>query len=638
METNLLYIISFFIFLLLDLQFVYPQYQNCSAAFNCGNITGIGYPFWGSNRPEYCGHPKFQLNCSNETAKIKIEELNYKVVDINTNSKNLKVVREDHIGNICPEPHVNTSLDWQVLSYASDTRNISLYYGCPPTSSMISTSQYSTNFTCNDSSGFFMTGDLGNSSLINYGGLCTTKVLVPASESAIMTLESNIRLSLDNLVVALDQGFGLQWDVSNSICETCSLSGGVCGYNNSSSFICYCSDAQHQSFTCGGTTSNQNQPQSGGRDRRLQVIIAIGVSSAFPIIILALFGCYYCFMRKRGTWRSNQKNKVEDNVEDFIMNYQSLMPQRYSYPDVQKMTNSFKHKLGQGGFGGVYHGNLSDGRPVAVKLLLKSTDDGEDFINEVSSISRTSHVNVVTLLGFCYQRTIRALVYEYMPNGSLDKFIFHQDEKMQHLDQKTLFEIAIGIARGLEYLHRGCNTRIVHFDIKPHNILLDKDLCPKISDFGLAKLCKGKESIVSMLGARGTAGYIAPEVFMRGYGGVSYKSDVYSYGMMILEMFAGKSVVVSDGTRTNSDDYFPDFVYKYLEREEIDENIGDEEEKIVKRRVNIVGLWCIQTNPTNRPSMTKVIEMLEGDIESLQIPPQPRLIPSTKPIELSSSS
>ncbi|XP_065858770.1 PR5-like receptor kinase [Euphorbia lathyris] len=369
---------------------------------------------------------------------------------------------------------------------------------------------------------------------------------------------------------------------------------------------------------------------TGAGNKRLRTNISIGVSIAFATLIASL-GCYYCFTRKRGIWRSKEKNKV---VEDFIMNYHSLMPQRYSYSDVKKMTNSFKHKLGQGGFGGVYRGNLSDGRPVAVKLLLKSTDDGEDFINEVASISRTSHVNVVTLLGFCYQRTKRALVYEYMPNGSLDKFICHQDEKMHHLDQKTQFEIAIGIARGLEYLHRGCNTRIVHFNIKPHNILLDKDLCPKISDFGLAKLCKGKESIVSMLGARGTAGYIAPEVFMRGFGGISYKSDVYSYGMMILEMFAGETVVVSDGTQTNSDAYFPDFVYKYLEREEIDENIGDE----VKRRMIIVGLWCIQTNPANRPSMTKVIEMLEGNIESLHIPPQPRLFPSTKPTELSSSS
>jgi serine/threonine protein kinase len=109
-----------------------------------------------------------------------------------------------------------------------------------------------------------------------------------------------------------------------------------------------------------------------------------------------------------------------------------------------------------------------------------------------------------------------------------------------HLDNKTMFQIAVGIARGLEYLHRGCNTRILHFNIKPHNILLDEDLCPKISDFGLAKLCKTKESIVSMTGMRGTAGFIAPEVFSRSFGGVSHKFDVYSYGMLVLEMVRGR--------------------------------------------------------------------------------------------------
>lgn len=144
--------------------------------------------------------------------------------------------------------------------------------------------------------------------------------------------------------------------------------------------------------------------------------------------------------------------------------------------------------------GTVYKGKLPDGPLVAVKILNESTGDGEEFINEVASIGRTSHVNVVTLVGFCYQKNKRALIYEYMPNGSLDKFIHNQGSSKGncHLEWKTLPEIAVGVARGLEYLHRGCNTRILHFDIKPQNILLDKDFCPKISDFGLAKLCKTK--------------------------------------------------------------------------------------------------------------------------------------------------
>jgi serine/threonine protein kinase len=194
--------------------------------------------------------------------------------------------------------------------------------------------------------------------------------------------------------------------------------------------------------------------------------------------------------------------------EEFIKKYGSIAPKRYTYSDVKKLTNSFKEKVRQGGYGVVYKGKLPNGCMVAVKILSASKGNGEEFINEVASISRTAHVNIVTLLGFCYERTKKALIYEFMPNGSLDKFIYDKGPPIttnHHLDSNTMFQIAVGIARGLEYLHRGCNTRILHFDIKPHNILLDEDLHPKISDFGLAKLCKTKESIVSMTGMRGTA-------------------------------------------------------------------------------------------------------------------------------------
>ncbi|KAL9389549.1 hypothetical protein Peur_018154 [Populus x canadensis] len=179
------------------------------------------------------------------------------------------------------------------------------------------------------------------------------------------------------------------------------------------------------------------------------------------------------------------------------------------------MTKNFKEKLGQGGYGSVFKGNLPDGRLVAVKVLKKSKSNGEEFVNEVSSIDMTSYVNIVTLLGFCFEGSKRALIYEFMSNGSLDKHIYVENLSKAHpkLGWETLYQIAVGIAQGLEYLHRGCNTRILHFDIKPHNILLDENFCPKISDFGLAEICPSKESIVSMLGARGTARYIAPKVF-----------------------------------------------------------------------------------------------------------------------------
>ncbi|KAJ0507491.1 putative glycerophosphodiester phosphodiesterase, protein kinase RLK-Pelle-LRK10L-2 family [Helianthus annuus] len=196
------------------------------------------------------------------------------------------------------------------------------------------------------------------------------------------------------------------------------------------------------------------------------------------------------------------------------------------------------------------------------------------------------------------------MLYEFMPNGSLDKFLRW-------------------IARGLEYLHRGCNTRILHFDIKPHNILLDEEFVRKISDFGLAKLCKKKEIIVSVLGARGTAGYMAPEVFISSLGGSSHKSDVYSYGMMILEMTGARKHNNARKTST-TESYFPDWIYKQVE---VGGNLGDngvttEEDDELARKMMMVSLWCIRIDPLDRPSISKVMEMLEGSFESLQVPPR----------------
>ncbi|XP_047965569.1 LEAF RUST 10 DISEASE-RESISTANCE LOCUS RECEPTOR-LIKE PROTEIN KINASE-like 2.4 [Salvia hispanica] len=306
---------------------------------------------------------------------------------------------------------------------------------------------------------------------------------------------------------------------------------------------------------------------------------------------------------------------------------------RYRYSSIKKMTNSFTENLGRGGFGSVYKGEFPDGRLVAVKVLNESNGNGEDFMNEVASISRTSHVNIVALLGFCFEGSKRALIYEFMPNGSLEKFIDNNASSSQEsgLGWDKLFGIILGIARGLEYLHQGCNTGILHLDIKPQNILLDKDMNPRISDFGLAKLCPNRSSIVSMMGTRGTIGYIAPEVFSRNFGDVSYKSDVYSYGMLVLDMVGGRTTVDRRDVECTSEIYFPTYLYKQIEMNaERDGDLGgalDEEDEIehIKRNLIIVGLWCIQTNPKDRPSMTRVAEMLEGKVGLLEVPSKPYL-------------
>ncbi|XP_048445584.1 LEAF RUST 10 DISEASE-RESISTANCE LOCUS RECEPTOR-LIKE PROTEIN KINASE-like 2.1 isoform X2 [Pyrus x bretschneideri] len=427
------------------------------------------------------------------------------------------------------------------------------------------------------------------------------------------------------------KGFQVEYEAEWELCQRCELSNGTCGSkskSNSNSFVCYCGDGPRDQI-CSSSGDNNSW------DWKRKVIVG-ALSAGSGLMICVIVCCVKA--RKQIFKRSNNQD-----LEAFIRTNGPLAVKRYKFSEIRKMTQSFKDKLGRGGYGDVYKGNLLDGSPVAVKVLKASKGSGEDFINEVASISRTSHVNVVTLLGYCFEGQKKALVYEFMPNGSLEKYTYNENALQTsnpQLEVEQLLDIVTGIARGLEYLHRGCNTRILHFDIKPHNILLDENFCPKISDFGLSKLCLNKESIMSMLDVRGTIGYIAPEVFCRNFGGVSVKADVYSYGMMVLEMVGGRKNINARASHT-SDACFPDWVYKQLE---MGSSLGlpngvTEEENELARKMILVGLWCIQTKPSDRPSMSRVIEMLQGSIEALQIPPKPVLtFPVRTPPESSTLS
>ncbi|KAG6687163.1 hypothetical protein I3842_11G056500 [Carya illinoinensis] len=321
-------------------------------------------------------------------------------------------------------------------------------------------------------------------------------------------------------------------------------------------------------------------------------------------------------------WRRRHLS-MYDAIEDFLQSHNNLAPIRYSYPQIRKMSKNFKNKLGEGGFGTVFKGTLRSGRLVAIKELTKSKANGQDFISEVATIGRIHHVNVVQLIGFCVEGSKRALVYEFMSKGSLNNHIFMSEGSIL-ISYKKMHEIALGVARGIEYLHQGCDIRILHFDIKPHNILLDENLNPKLSDFGLAKSYPIADSIVSLTAARGTFGYMAPEFFYKNIGGISYKADVYSFGMLLMEM-AGRRKNLNADAEHSSQIYFPTWVYDQLHDGndiEMEEYATKEEEEICKLMI-IVALWCIQMKPSDRPSMNKVVEMLEGEVESLQLPPKP---------------
>ncbi|KAL2926528.1 LEAF RUST 10 DISEASE-RESISTANCE LOCUS RECEPTOR-LIKE PROTEIN KINASE-like 2.5 [Bienertia sinuspersici] len=265
--------------------------------------------------------------------------------------------------------------------------------------------------------------------------------------------------------------------------------------------------------------------------------------------------------------------KKDQNSDAFLKIYGFLAPKRYIDAMIRKITNGFSEKLGEGGYAVVYKGKLDDGRRLAVKLLKQSKGTGEDFINEVASISRTNHVNIVALLGFCFEGNKKALIYEFMSNGSLEKFVYHG-----------------GRSHALPlYWSRHCNR---------------------------APYQQWKQQ-------GGNTGYIAPEVFCRTFGGVSHKSDVYSYRMMILDIVCGRKNIISDEMQHSSELHFPQWIYKRLQHGEV--GILNDQEKALERKMILVSLWCIQTYPSNRPSMTQVIEMLQGDVELLTMPPEPNL-------------
>ncbi|KAK9683177.1 hypothetical protein RND81_10G121200 [Saponaria officinalis] len=586
------------------------EFNICSKTFSCGNITGLSYPFYSRDRPQYCGHPGFELlNCDQYTRKIQIMIMSqtYYVFNINQTSSTMNVARQDFLDGFgCPLKLVNITIDFSIFEYTSLDANISLVYDCASNCS---------SFSCPTDGGLlpicFMTPKM-MLKLNMSQGMCGNRLFLPVHLTDFTAMDEAGKY----LPSGAWNGFELKWRANDDLCRECVRSGGQCGHDSKSNkFFCFCSDESKCPFP--GSSMNKGRRIAGISLTKLTIVLLACFSAAAVCTIIILI---VVFKRRYSSEDRLSRRERRVNVEAFLRGHGSSGPKRYTYNDLKKITNAFKHKLGEGGYGSVYKGTLQNGKLVAVKMLHKSKEDAEEFINEVASIGNTNHVNVVKLFGFCYEGHKRALVYEFMINGSLEKFLY-TGENNPSLGWTTLFNISVGVARGLEYLHRGCNIRILHFDIKPHNILLDENFCPKISDFGLAKSCPQKDSIVSMSEARGTVGYIAPEVFLKSFGGVSYKSDVYSYGMLVLEMVGCRRKVDVVG-EVSSEQSFPQWIYEQLEvgEESEQEMAVIDEEMEMQRKMIVVSLWCVKTNPSSRPTMSEVVEMLEGKPQSLQIP------------------
>ncbi|KAJ0508303.1 putative protein kinase RLK-Pelle-DLSV family [Helianthus annuus] len=291
---------------------------------------------------------------------------------------------------------------------------------------------------------------------------------------------------------------------------------------------------------------------------------------------------------------------------------------------ILKATNNFSitNKLGEGGFGPVYKGVLEDGLEIAVKRLAKTSTQGVfEFKNEVISISKLQHRNLVKILGCCIEGAEKMLIYEYMPNKSLDSFIFDKTQS-KLLDWPARYHIIIGIARGLLYLHQDSRFRIIHRDLKVSNILLDKDMTPKISDFGTARIFGGNQIEANTGRVVGTYGYMAPEY--AGDGIFSIKSDVYSFGVLVLEIVCGeKNRGFNHKEHSNSlIGHAWEFYNEGRSMQLVAKCLGESINVFQVLRLIHVGLLCVQRYPEDRPTMTSVILML-GSESPLPSPKEP---------------
>ncbi|KAK4266858.1 hypothetical protein QN277_023723 [Acacia crassicarpa] len=320
-----------------------------------------------------------------------------------------------------------------------------------------------------------------------------------------------------------------------------------------------------------------------------------------------------------------QKKKLE---EDGLIPVRNL--KLFSYKELQLATRGFSGKVGHGGFGTVFQGELPDSTRIAVKRLERPGGGEKEFRAEVSTIGNIQHINLVRLRGFCSENSHRLLVYEFMPNGALSCYLRKGGPS---LSWDVRFRIAVGTAKGIAYLHEECRDCILHCDIKPENILLDTDFTAKVSDFGLAKLM-GRDFSRVLATMRGTWGYVAPE-WISGVA-ITTKADVYSYGMTLLELISGRRNVEAPPQSGGGEEagekekwFFPPWAARQIIEGNctaiLDKRLGNAYNMEEVRRVAMVAVWCIQDEEGSRPPMGMVVKMLEGLVQ-VTVPPTPKLL------------
>ncbi|CAN6168394.1 unnamed protein product [Urochloa humidicola] len=402
---------------------------------------------------------------------------------------------------------------------------------------------------------------------------------------------------------------------SSQDCQVACLSNCSCNaytYNNSGCFVWHGDliNLQDQYSGNGGGTLFLRLAASELPDSKKSKTVIIGavVGGVAAVVIVLAIVSYFLFQK----YRRERTLRISKTAGGTLI--------AFRYSDLQHVTNNFSERLGGGAFGSVFKGKLPDSTAIAVKRLDGVHQGEKQFRAEVSTIGTIQHVNLVRLLGFCSEGSRRLLVYEFMQKGSLDLQLF-PGETMA-LSWTTRYQIALGTARGLNYLHEKCRDCIIHCDVKPENILLDESFVPKVADFGLAKLL-GRDFSRVLTTMRGTRGYLAPE-WISGVA-ITAKADVFSYGMMLFELISGTRN--SDHGQEGGSTFFPTFAASKLHEGDVrslmDPRLSGDANVDELTRACKVACWCIQDDESARPTTGQIVQILEGFLE-VNMPPVPR--------------
>ncbi|CAM0902048.1 unnamed protein product [Alopecurus aequalis] len=589
-----------------------------SESYRCGNTVEIRYPFWvgdddtdGHGAASHCGYPTLRLECRRETPVLRLPSGEFGVTRIlyaanRTGDRTLSLFDLGVGSGKCP--------------HQLPVRNFTLPSGSPPPLSLTARDD---NFTFLLNCSFVGVADehivpcLNDSYVFRAGGvpfdagsLCQHVVVTPV-------LKPN---PLDDVFTALRAGFELSWRPAV---------GGVCGLNvhmMQFPFFLWLLEISRRtvsSLATGMKTSSKSipghrtYPFSTRLNKEGNVLkIVLPITGSF--LILACIIIFWMY-KSRGERQINDvKNKEHGsgNIE-----FPSI-----SFEDIIAATNNFSNGniLGKGGFGTVYKGLLPDGKEVAVKRLSKmSRQGGDEFKNELVLIAKLQHKNLVRLLGYCIHDAEKLILYEYLPNKSLDAFLFDASRR-SFFDWPTRLRVIKGVARGVLYLHQDSRLTVIHRDLKLSNILLDAEMNPKISDFGMARIFGGNEQQAKTIRVVGTPGYMSPEYALEGV--FSNKSDTYSFGILVLEIVTGLKIrspqhLIMDFQSLTAYAWrlWKDGNMRALVDSSIVDNCALDE---VVRCIQ-VGLLCVQDQPDVRPSMSSVVFMLENETTPLPTPKQP---------------